>query len=224
VVVAVARSARGAGVKALAGGRWLAETLTDTVPRLPIRSAPTLREQHPGLDTDQIAARLISSAVKASTAVGVAGGALAAVEFAAPPTLLAAPAQLAAETLAVAAIEVKLVAELHELYGLRAEGGTGDRALAYLAAWSNQRGIDPTNPKSMATGLGAAAKRQVRKRLANRFGRNILTLGPLLTGAVIGGAMNRHETKDLGHKMLADLRVASAGTRARTGWPGRGRR
>ncbi len=147
-------------------------------------------------------------------AVGVAGGALAAVEFAAPPTLLAAPAQVAAETLAVAAIEIKLVAELHEIYGLRAEGNTGDRALAYLSAWAQQKGMDPLNPKSMAAGLGTAAKRQVRKRLANRFGRNILTLGPLLTGAVIGGAMNRHETKELGSKILGDLRVASAGVRA----------
>lgn len=81
--------------------------------------------------------------------------------------------------------------------------------------------MDPLNPKSVVTGLGAAAKRQIRKRLANRFGRNVLTLGPLLTGAVIGGAMNRHETKDLGRKILGDLRVAAAGSRAREGRRGR---
>lgn len=216
-VVAVARSARGAGIKALAGGKWLTETLIDTVPTLPVRSAERLREQYPGLSTEEIAAGLVSAAVKASTAVGVAAGALAAVEFAAPPTLLAAPAQLAAETLAVAAIEVKLVAELHEIFGLPAQGGPGDRALAYLSAWAHQKGMDPADPKSVVAGLGAAGKRQLRKRLANRFGRNILTLGPLLTGAVIGGAMNRHETRDLGGKILGDLRVAAAGSKARFG-------
>ena len=42
-------------------------------------------------------------------------------EFAAPPTLLTAPVQLAAETLLVAAIEIKLLAELHEVYGVPAD-------------------------------------------------------------------------------------------------------
>ena len=77
-------------------------------------------------------------------------------------------------------------------------------------AWVNQKGIDPLNPKSVVSGLGAAAKRQVRRRVVGRFGRNITTLGPMLTGAVIGGAMNRHETREVGQKILADLRVASA--------------
>ena len=217
LVLAVAGTARGAGAKALAGGRWLTDTLVDFAPRLPVRSAERLREHHPGRTTDQIAAELVSAAVKASTAVGVAGGALAAVEFAAPPTLLAAPAQLAAETLAVAVIEIKLVAELHELYGLRAEGGSGDRGVAYLMAWTNQKGIDPLSPKSVVSGLGAAAKRQIRRRVVGRFGRNIFTLGPMLTGAVLGGAMNRHETRELSHKILTDLRVASAGVKARRG-------
>jgi hypothetical protein len=215
LVLTVGRAARDVGAKALAGGRWITDTLVDVAPRLPVRSAERLREHHPGRTTDQIAYELVSAAVKASTAVGVAGGALAAFQFAAPPTLLAAPAQLAAETLAVAAIEIKLVAELHELYGLRAEGSSGDRGLAYLMAWTNQKGIDPLNPKSVVAGLGAAAKRQVRRRVVGRFGRNVFTLGPMLTGAVIGGAMNRHETKDLGQKILMDLRVATAGRRAR---------
>ena len=215
LVTAVARGARGAGAKALAGGRWLTDTLVDVVPRLPVRPGERLREHHPGRTTDEIAAALVSAAVKASTAVGVAGGALAAVEFAAPPTLLAAPAQLAAETLAVAVIEIKLVAELHELYGVRATGSMADRGTAYLMAWTSQKGIDPLNPKSVVAGLGAAAKRQVRRRLVGRFTRNVTTLGPLLTGAVLGGAMNRHETRELGHKICADLRVATAGRRAR---------
>ena len=74
-----------------------------------------------GSTADDLAQALISGAAKATGAVGAAGGALAAVEFAAPPTLLTAPVQLAAETLLVAAIEVKLLAELHEVYEVSRE-------------------------------------------------------------------------------------------------------
>lgn len=213
----VGRGARGAGLKALTGGRWLADTLADVAPRLPVRSAETLHAQHPGRDTDEIARRLVGAAVKAATAVGVAGGALAAVQWTAPPTLLSAPAQLAAETLAIAVIEVKLVAELHELYGIPAPGGPTDRGLAYLSAWSERKGLDPANPKSMAAGLGSTVKRQIRRRVVGRFGRNVTTLGPMLTGAVLGGAINRHETRTLAAKIQADVRVAAAQSRAAAG-------
>ena len=189
------------------GGRWFVDTLIETVPKLPVRDAATLRSHHPGATDDEIAKALVRGAAKATMAVGAAGGALAAVEFTAPPTLLSVPVQLAAETLAVAAIEVKLVAELHELYGARPPGSPRDRAMAYLQAWTNRRGIDPLNPRLLRQGLGAAAKRQLRRRLAGRAGRNLSTLGPFLTGAVAGAAVNRRETQRLAELILADLRA-----------------
>jgi hypothetical protein len=210
LAVALARSARAAGGAAITGGRWLSDTFVDAAPRLPVRDAATLRIQNPGLSDDAIAQRLVSAAVKATTAVGVAGGALAAVEFTAPPTLLTAPVQLAAETLAVAAIEVKLVAELHELYGIRPSGNRGDRVLSYVAAWANRRGIDPLNPLTYRHGLGTMAKRQIRHRILGRAGRNVSTLVPFLVGAAAGGAVNRHETAKLADRILADLRATRA--------------
>ena len=125
------------------GGSWLVDLLLDVAPRLPFRDGPTLRAQHPGLSDDDLAQALISGAAKATAAIGAAGGALAAVEFTAPPTLLTAPAQLAAETLLVAAVEIKLIAELHEVYGVPATGPLRGRAIAYVVAWSERRGVDP---------------------------------------------------------------------------------
>ena len=57
------------------------------------------------------------NAARTTAAIGAAAGALSAVELAAPPTLLAAPVQVAAGTLAVVAVELKLLAELHVTYG-----------------------------------------------------------------------------------------------------------
>lgn len=203
---AMAASARGAGRASVLGGGWLVDLLVDTAPRVPVRDLTTLREQRPGLSADDLAQILISGAAKATAAVGAAGGALAAVEFAAPPTLLAAPVQLAAETLLVAAIEVKLIAELHEVYGAAITGSARHRAQAYLVAWTERRGIDPFAPGVLRMSLGSAAKRSLRKRLIRRAGRNLSTLGPMMSGAVAGSVVNHRETRRLGEQVRDDLR------------------
>ena len=69
-----------------------------------------------------MAEAVIRSASRTSAALGAAAGALAAAELAAPPALLATPVQLAAETLAVVAVELRMVGELHEVYGLPVPG------------------------------------------------------------------------------------------------------
>jgi len=153
---AVAGSARSAGRASVLGGRWLTDLLIDTAPRLPLRDLSTLRAQHPGRSADDLAETLISGAAKATGAIGAAGGALAAVEFVAPPTLLSAPVQIAAETLLIAAIEVKLIAELHEVYGVAVAGSARQRAGSYLVAWTNRRGVDPLEPGALRSTLGTA--------------------------------------------------------------------
>ncbi|MCX9190742.1 hypothetical protein C3Y87_04815 [Carbonactinospora thermoautotrophica] len=210
---ALVASAKAAGTTAVVTGRWLADLFVDVAPRLPIRDGQTLRAHHPGRTTEEIAEALISGAANATTAVGAAGGALATVEFAAPPTLLSVPAQLAAEAMAVAAIEVKLVAELHELYGLAAPGPRVPRMLTYLQAWADRRGVNPlefTPRRGVPAALGEAARRQIRKRLAGRAGRSLLTLGPMFSGAVAGGYVNRQGTRKLAEKVRADLRRLAA--------------
>ncbi|WP_425549511.1 hypothetical protein, partial [Actinomadura miaoliensis] len=202
----LAGSVRRAGAAGLARGRLLADALTAAAPHIPVRDLETLRAHHKGLEGEELADSLVRVACNATTAVGAAGGALAAVEFAAPPLLLTAPAQLAAETLVVAAIEVKLIAELHEVYGLRVQGSGATRAAAFLTAWGRQRGIHPMESGSFTNALGSAAKVALRKRLMRSFGRSMSTLGPFLTGAAAGAALNRAATRRVAEAVRADLR------------------
>ncbi|RKS77628.1 hypothetical protein CLV35_1322 [Motilibacter peucedani] len=219
--VALARSARGAGGRAVLGGRWLVDTLLEAAPRLPLRDRETLRRHHPGLSDDEVAAALVRAAARATSVVGAAGGAAAAASWAVPPSLLlSVPVELAAETLAVAAVEVKLVAELHALRGvvpgatvpsgvpggMLPAGLASSGVLAYVMSWANGRGIDPSDPRWMATTLGTAAKAQIRKRMFGRAARGVTSLGPLLTGAVAGAVVNGRATRSLGEKIDSDLR------------------
>jgi hypothetical protein len=124
----------------------------------------------------------------------------------APPTLLAAPAQLVAETAAVVAIELKLLAELHVVYGRVPQGSRSQVGLAYLAAWAGRRAVDarPGGP-SLASVLSAATRQQVRQRLTRRLLRNVSSMMPLLAGAVAGAELNRRETRNLGEAVVRDL-------------------
>jgi hypothetical protein len=208
---ALAGSARTAGIRAVGAGRWLADVLAEAAPRIPIRNAATLAEHHPGQTTDQIAEALVKHAALVTAGFGAAAGGLAAAEFAAPPTLLAAPVQLAAETLAIAAVEIKLVAELHELYGEPVRGGLAQRGSAYLMSWVRQRAVEPAAAGSgLAAVLGHAAKRELRSRLLRRIGRSTTSMAPFLAGAVAGAEVNRRATRSLGGKVGAELRGRQA--------------
>ncbi|WP_328807874.1 hypothetical protein [Nonomuraea antri] len=203
---ALAAGAKRARATGAGRGRWLADVFLNIAPRIPIRDLQTLSEHHHGLTGEALADDLVRTAQKATTAVGAIGGALAAAQFAAPPLLLSAPAQLVAETIVVAAIEVKLLAELHEVYGVRVQGSGTQRAFAFTSAWAKQRGVDPLAPGSVTLALGAATKTALRNRLMRTLGRHLTTLGPFLTGAVAGGALNRIATKKLGDAIRQDLR------------------
>ncbi|GAA3758005.1 hypothetical protein HDA32_001862 [Spinactinospora alkalitolerans] len=205
---ALAGSARAAGTKGVAGGRWLTDLFANEIaPRVPVRDRETLVAHHGGLEGEELADALVRNATNATTAVGAAGGALAAVQFTAPPLLLTAPAQIVAETVVVAAIEVKLIGELHEVYGVPARGGPLQRTSGYLVSWAKKRGIDPLQAaESVTVALGAAAKTALRNRLMRLLGRHLTTLGPYLTGAVAGGALNRAGTRTLARSVRADLR------------------
>lgn len=120
--------------------------------------------------------------------------------------MLTAPAQIAAETLLIAAIEVKLIAELHEVYGVAVAGSPRQRGGAYLVSWTNRRGIDPLDPDALRFSLGAAAKNALRRRLVRRAGRNLSTMGPFMSGAVAGSVINHRETRRLGEQIRGDLR------------------
>ncbi len=187
-------------------GRRLVDTVVEIAPHIPIRDRETLRRHHGSLTDKQIAAQLVATAARATAAVGAAGGVLSTVEIAAPPAYLSVPVQIAAETLAVVAIEVKLIAELHELFGRGVAGTPATRGSAYLGAWVRRRGLDPfADAPNLGGVIGGAARKQLRQRLVRRAGRNATSVIPFLAGAVAGAALNRRETLRLGEKVLADL-------------------
>ncbi|NHC13838.1 hypothetical protein [Motilibacter deserti] len=207
LAAALAASARAAGARAVLGGRWLVDQLLEAAPRIPVRDRDTLRAHHPGLADDQVAELLIRAASRSTAAIGAAGGAVMAGSWALPPSVvLSAPAEVAAEALAVAAVEVKLVAELHALYLVTPPGAGPQRAAGFVMAWASGRGIDPRDPRWMSSAVSSAAKAQIRRRMAGRAARGVTTLGPLLTGAVAGATVNNRATRALGTRVHADLR------------------
>ncbi len=187
--------------------RWMADVVADVAPHVPIRDLETLRRHFDGLDGDDLAERLVRNAARATAGVGAAGGGVASLEWAVAPTLLSAPVLLAAETIAVVAIELKLIGELHEVYGRPVAGSGGQKAAALIQSWSGGRGVNPLVPGvGVATVLGTAARKELQSSLLRRFGRNLTTMGPLLTGAAVAGYLNRRATHNLGEKLTKDLR------------------
>jgi hypothetical protein len=187
--------------------RWMADVVSDIAPHIPVRDRATLRRHFDGLDDDALAERLVRNAARATAGVGAAGGGVAAIEWAATPTLLSAPVLLAAETVAVVAIELKLIGELHEVYDRPVTGSAGHRATSLIQAWSGQRGVNPLVPGvGVATVLGTAARKELQSTLLRRFGRHLTTLGPLLTGAAVASYLNRRATRSMGEKIIKDLR------------------
>ena len=127
----------------------------------------------------------------------------------ATPTLLSAPVLLAAETVAVVAVEIKLIGELHEMYG-QPVAGTGSPARRRPGAVLGQparRQPDAARASASTAVLGTAARKELRDRLLRRFGRNLTTLGPLLTGAAVASYLNRRATTPLGEQIRKDLRA-----------------
>jgi hypothetical protein len=194
---------RGAGAarrRAGAGIDWMAAQVTAMAPRLKVRDQAALREQFPGRSADEIADALIEGAAHAA---GAAGGAVGV--WAMLPVVPAWPAEIVAETLLVVGIEIKLVAELHEAYGIPAPGTFPERMSAYVASWAHRRGVYMI-PGGVVVAAGSPLARQIRRRLAARAGRSAFSLGPLLTGATLGAVLNSRETRRLGQSVRRDLR------------------
>ncbi|PRH80991.1 hypothetical protein C6N75_01130 [Streptomyces solincola] len=186
---------------ARAGLGHLADRLIELAPRIPVRDLDTLRRHFPGLGPEEIADRLVAGAANAASTVGAGVGAAAMLPV--PPAM---PAEMAAEITGIAAIELKLIAELHEVYGRRPPGTFSERAGAYLTSWTEERGIDVSKPASVNAALGGRMRRELRRAVTKRMVRNLPNLVPFMIGAVVGAAMNRRDTRKLAARIREDLR------------------
>ncbi|MGO9078044.1 MAG: hypothetical protein ACLQDY_03260 [Streptosporangiaceae bacterium] len=212
VAAAVLRGAQQAGLRgaqvAGRGARWSAALLADQVlaiaPRLPVRSQAALRVQFPGRSPDEVAEALIEGAARTAAAAGAAAGTWAAVPF-----MPGYPAEVAAETIAVVGIEIKLIAELHETYSMRAAGSVANRMTGYVESWANRRGVVMVAPPGVILALGSPLRRRLQRRLVARAGRSAVSLAPLMTGAAAGAMINLRETRRLGRQIRDDLRRRS---------------
>ena len=209
---AVSSSARLAGRgtrvvrrRAGSGTGWLLGQVVAMAPRLRVRDQAALQAQFRGMSADEIADALIEGAAHAAAAAGAGAGMVAVL-----PVLPAFPAEVAAETLLVVGIELKLVAELHEAYGIPAPGNFAERMSAYLAAWAHRRGVFMIEG-GLILAAGSPLARLLRRRLIARAGRSAVSLGPLLTGAAVGAMLNSRETRKLGRDIRRDLRRRTIG-------------
>lgn len=200
--------------RAVAPVRWLVDAVGRVAPHVPVRDLPTLRRHH-GLDGPALADRLIRNAARATAGVGATSGALAAVKWTVPPTLLAAPVLLSVETVAVVAVELKLIGELHAVHRVPLPAGRTRTAWTLVQSWAQQRGVDPLLPGGVSTALRTSARSELADRLTRRFGRNLPTLAPMLAGAGAAAYLNRRATLTLGRRIRDDLaRIAAASTSA----------
>jgi len=181
----------------------LTSTLMDTAPRIPVRDLATLRAQHPGARTaEDLADKIASAAAKATGVVGAGVGAAAMLPL--PPAM---PVQIAGEMLAVAAVEIKLIAELYQAYGQTPQGTARQRGAAYLAVWAQRRGLDLSHPGTVVLlTSGAELRRQLRRRLTRTGIRKLPSLAPMMVGAAAGAMVNRRDTVKLAQEIRRDLR------------------
>ena len=194
---------RKGGSQAKAGLGYLADRIIEIGPRIPVRDLRTLRGQFPGLGPEELADKLVSGAARATATVGAGIGAAAMLPV--PPAM---PTELATEITGVAAIELKLIAELHEVYGVRPPGNLSQRSTSYLRSWSGERGIEVSKPSTVDAALGGRMKRELRQQIMKRMVRNLPNLMPFMVGAAVGAVMNRRDTRRLAERIRKDLRKA----------------
>jgi hypothetical protein len=187
-------------------GALLGDLLSAAAPRLPIRDGERLRRAYPGASDEEIAEALVARAARVTAGIGAAVGGLSAAQWLAPASLIALPLELGAETVLIAGVEVVLLGELHELHGRPANGDARTRASAYLAGWSAQSSVQGVGGAGLASLLGSAGVRALRRRVTRKLAAGVPSAAPFLIGAAIAGRSNRRATESLARRVLTDLR------------------
>src|SRR6478609_2407129 len=221
-VSATANTAATAAVRlAGIGGHRARAALADALPRVPVRDLATLRAQHGGLEGEELADALVRGATAAVAAVGIAGGVAAFSSRKVPAWFVAIPVTLASEAVLVAAIEAKLIAELHEVYGVPLRPGSRTRGTAVLGEWAARRDVDPMDPRTLKVLAGLAVRQRGARAAASsasKVGRKA-AVGSAVVGGVAGASAHRRKMTELADELRAELRVSKRNRLNRSPWP-----
>lgn len=201
----ISARARRAGARAMMTGGPLVDLLVDVAERLPVRDRTALRRQYGDLPPGLLADRLVATASNLTGALGAASGMLISAEQLLPPAWPSVPVELTVEAVLVSCVELKLVGELHAVYGRAIPTQLPARAAMLLRSWATGRGVSVSPSFQLADVLAPAARRQVTKRLLGRLGRGSTGVLPALVGGVVAGTLNRRATRRLAADLRSDL-------------------
>jgi len=190
----------------------LRDAARSIAPRLPIRDRPTLERHLHVSDTEPMADVLVRNAASATAVAGSVGGVLVITSKTGPLMLAAIPLRVAAETLVVAMIELKLIGELHEVYGKPLAGTTVQRGTTALRLWASHRGFEIEDAGGIVGTLSQMARRPTTRRAAAAVTGKALGRKGIRIGAGIAGAVeNRKTTYTLSEQVRAELRRRQIG-------------
>jgi hypothetical protein len=182
-------------------------------PRLPIRDRPTLARHLHTDDSERMADLLVRNASGATAVAGTVGGVFVLPARSGPALIAAIPIRVAAETLVVAMIELKLIGELHEVYGLPLAGTPAQRGTTALKLWASHRGLHITDAGGLVATLSQMARTPTTRRAAAAMSGKAMGRKGLRLGAGVAGAVdNRRSTVMLGDRVRAELRRHQIGT------------
>lgn len=181
----------------------------DIAPRLPVRDHPTLVRHYKGRIGEDLADALVRNASSSTAMAGVVGGSLVLATKRTQAVLISLPLRLAAEALIVGAIEVKMIAELHEAYGAPLGTTSSERSQTAFRLWASYRGVEGADAGSVVGLAGRVIRRPAQRRAAGGVAGKLLgQRGAVLGAGLAGGSENRKETLALAESIRKELRRA----------------
>jgi len=193
--------------QALVAAARLRDVATGIAPRLPIRDRSTLEDHLKLRDPELMAHAIVKNAANATAVAGSIGGFLVITSRTGPGLILSIPLRVATETLVVAAIELKMIGELHEIYDQPLEGSATQRGTTALKLWASYRGLDVTDTGGIFQTVTEIARRPTTRRAAASVTGKALGGRGLRLGAGVVGAIENHKSSmSLGDQVRAELR------------------
>lgn len=205
VVQALARASEGMPKKAFTSGAFVSSTLLETISQMKVRTGEELTQKYPDLSPRETAEVLIREAARTTLLLGGAAGAVSSAGALAPPLWVTLPLGPLAATLTTSLVELRLVREIHAIYGIPLDSSPqGMRKL--FSSWASGKSSErPENLTEWKDTTQDAFTRLVQRQVLTRLARSVSSLAPMFIGAALGGALAHSGTQRLGENLLTSL-------------------